>query len=61
MDVTKHLKEKYKIKFDILDMLEKCEGKENKSMPHVNTGTGVHRNKKAYNRKEKHKRKIESV
>ena len=29
-------------------------GKENKSMGYISTGTGAHKNKKAYNRRAKH-------
>lgn len=35
--------------------------KENKSMPHVSTGTGRHKSKKDYTRKKKHKKRYEDI
>ncbi len=43
-------------KIDRTALLLNSAGKENKSMDCVRSGTGVHKNKKAYTRKDKHKK-----
>ena len=46
------------MKIDMTDMMLNSANKQNKSMPSVYGGTGAHKSKRDYTRKEKHKERL---